>query len=54
MMNSEELCVLAMWDDAQMGLEEVKGHVNSLNEIVRWITEPQNWEEPIGTFLGRK
>ena len=54
MMNSEELCILATWDDAQLGAEEVDGHVSSLNEIVRRITEPQNWDEPIGTLLGRK
>ena len=54
MMNSEELCILATWDDAQLGAEEVEGHVSSLNEILRWITDPQNWDEPIGTPLGRK
>jgi hypothetical protein len=53
MVNSDELCVLATWNNAQLGLEEVEGYVRSLNRIIEWITAPENWVEPVGIMLGR-
>jgi hypothetical protein len=54
MTGAEELCILASWDDAQLSLEEVEGHVESLNKIVQWIIEPDNWSKPVGEILGAK
>jgi uncharacterized protein involved in tolerance to divalent cations len=54
MMNSEELCILATWNNTQLGLEEVEKHVHSLNNIIEWITAPDNWVEPIEKILSKE
>ena len=54
MLSAEELCVLATWDDAQLNLEEVEGHVESLTKIIQWITQPKSWVKPIGDTLKDK
>lgn len=54
MLSAEELCVLASWDDAQLSLVEVEAHVDSLNKIVQWITQPENWMKPVGQIMEYK
>jgi hypothetical protein len=55
MTGAEEVCILASWDDAQLSLEEVEEHVESLNRIVQWIIEPDHWTLPVvGAILGGK
>jgi hypothetical protein len=54
MLSTEELCVLATWDDAQLSLEEVEGHIDSLTKIIQWITQPDSWVKPIGDILKDK
>lgn len=54
MTGAEEVCILASWDDAQLGLEEVEGYVDGLMNIIQWIIEPDNWTKPVGAFIGNK
>jgi hypothetical protein len=51
MLSADELCVLAAWDDAQLSQEETEGHVASLNNIIQWMTRPENWDQPVGEVL---
>ncbi|KAE9377406.1 acetyl-CoA synthetase-like protein [Stipitochalara longipes BDJ] len=48
MTGPDELCVLATWDDAQLSQEETEGHVATLNKIIQWMIEPENWEKSVG------
>lgn len=54
MIGTDELCVHAMWDDAQMTSSEAEGHVVSLLKIIEWITRPENWTVPVGRLLEKK
>jgi len=51
MTGPDELCVLVTWDDAQLSQEETESHLASLNKIILWIIEPENWNTAVGEIV---
>lgn len=51
MLQNDELCVAATFDDMQTTLEEAESHVKHLLDIVSKLTKETNWDKTIGEIL---
>jgi len=51
MLSPDEVCITAGWDDAQLGLEDMQSNIASFCNIVKRITEPENWNKTVGQLL---
>ncbi|KAF5867887.1 putative amp-binding enzyme family protein [Botrytis fragariae] len=52
MANMERFCCVVSWDDTQLDINEINGHVSKLLEIIGWITNPKNWNNSVSSFQG--
>jgi hypothetical protein len=48
MLNDEDLCIVLAYDEMQLSLREADSHVDSLLDIVSWLSEPGNWDISVG------
>ena len=46
MLNTNELCVIASWDDLGLSPEAASSYVEKLLDIVERISKPENWDVP--------
>jgi hypothetical protein len=51
MLNDEDLCIALAYDEMQLSLSVAESHVNSLLDIVSWLSEPGNWDIGVGERL---
>lgn len=52
MVDRTSLFFIANWDTAQMNLEEVEGHCNSMANILRQLVKESNWDRKISEVFG--
>ena len=51
MLNDEDLCITLAYDKMQLSLNEAESHVDSLLDIVSWLSELDNWDIRVGERL---
>jgi len=47
MVDRTNLFFIANWDTAQMNLEEIEGHCNTMASILRQLVKDVNWDKEI-------
>lgn len=47
MVDRTNLFFIANWDTAQMNLDEVEGHCNTLAGILRQLVKEENWDRKV-------
>ena len=53
MIDSDNLYFIASWDTAQMNAAEMEGHCDTLADVMRKLTNEENWNRTVGDVLGR-
>jgi len=47
MVDRTNLFFIANWDTAQMNLEEIEGHCNTMASILRQLVKDVNWDKKV-------
>ncbi|KAK3324871.1 hypothetical protein B0H66DRAFT_106255 [Apodospora peruviana] len=47
MVDKSNLFFIASWDTAQLSLEEVEGHCNTMASVLRQLVNEENWNKPV-------